>query len=75
MLRWHKDTHDAILWLRSHKHLFKMEVFEPPYMCMTVPDKRYQDSVEALINSAQLRVRPFLHPPVVPLSSNICAFV
>lgn len=56
MFRWHKDTHDAILWLRSHRNLFKMEVFEPPYMCMTVPDSRHQDGVEALINSAQLRV-------------------
>lgn len=56
MLRWSRDTHDAILWLREHKHLFKMEVMEPPYMCMTVPDKRYQDAVESLINSAQLRV-------------------
>lgn len=56
MSRWHKDTHDAILWLRANKQLFKMEVFEPPYMCMTVPDKRYQDAVEALMNSAQLRV-------------------
>ncbi|KXN89001.1 Structural maintenance of chromosomes protein 5 [Leucoagaricus sp. SymC.cos] len=55
MLRWHQDTHDAILWLRQHRHLFKMEVFEPPYMCMTVPDQRFQDGVEAMINSAQFR--------------------
>ncbi|KAF5364198.1 hypothetical protein D9756_000106 [Leucocoprinus leucothites] len=55
MLKWHRDTHDAIIWLRSHRHLFKMPVFEPPYMCMTVPDTRYQAGVEALINSAQLR--------------------
>lgn len=56
MLKWHHDTHDAILWLRSHRHLFKMEVFEPPYMCMTVPTQAYQAGVEALMNSAQLRV-------------------
>ena len=58
MLKWHHDTHDAILWLRQHRHLFKMEVFEPPYMCMTVPAQAYQAGVEALMNSSQLRVRP-----------------
>ncbi|KAF9449031.1 P-loop containing nucleoside triphosphate hydrolase protein [Macrolepiota fuliginosa MF-IS2] len=55
MLKWHRDTHDAILWLRQNRNLFKMEVFEPPYMCMTVPNPAYQDAVEALVNSAQLR--------------------
>lgn len=58
MLKWHHDTHDAILWLRRHRHLFKMEVFEPPYMCMTVPAQAFQAGVEALMNSSQLRVGP-----------------
>jgi len=35
-----------------------MEVFELPYMCMTVSAQAYQAGVEALINSLQLQVRP-----------------
>jgi hypothetical protein len=47
--------------------LFKMEIIEPPYMCMTVPDKRYQDAVESLTSSAQLRVRTNLYSNFVSL--------
>ncbi|KAF8165900.1 P-loop containing nucleoside triphosphate hydrolase protein [Crassisporium funariophilum] len=55
MSRWDKDTHDTIIWLRNHKHLFKMEVFETPFMCLTVRDRRYTNAVEACFNGNQLK--------------------
>ncbi|TFK43988.1 P-loop containing nucleoside triphosphate hydrolase protein [Crucibulum laeve] len=53
--RWDRDTHDAILWLRSNKRLFKMEVFEPPFMCLTLKDRRYTNAVEACFSQAQMK--------------------
>lgn len=56
MYRWNRDTHDAIVWLRKNRHLFKMEVFEPPYMCLSVPDKKFVDAIESCFGANQLRV-------------------
>ena len=56
LIRWDKDTHDAILWVRQNRNLFKMEVFETPFMRLNVKDKRYTNAVEASFNSSQLRV-------------------
>jgi hypothetical protein len=53
---WDKDTHDAILWLRKNRNLFKMEVFEPPLMCLTVPNKSFINAVESCFKAAQLKV-------------------
>lgn len=51
-----KDCADTIFWLRSHKHLFRMEIFEPAIVSLTVPDRRFASAVEACFNPAQLRV-------------------
>lgn len=56
MHTWDKTVHDAIVWLRDNKDKFKMEVFEPPYMCLTIPDRRYVDALEACFNPIQLKV-------------------
>ncbi|KAH0588207.1 hypothetical protein H2248_006920 [Termitomyces sp. 'cryptogamus'] len=50
-----KDCHAAVLWLREHKHLFKMEVFEPAFLSLTVPDRRFVNAVEAGISGMQFR--------------------
>lgn len=47
---------DAVVWLRNHQDKFKMEVFEPPMICCTVPDRRYTDAIEACFNQDQLKV-------------------
>ena len=65
MSRWDPDTHDAILWLRQNKNKFRMEVFEPPFMCLSVKDRRYANAVEACFAGNQLKVRhPSLTSPV-----------
>ena len=56
MERWDKDTYDAIIWVRNNKNLFKMEVFETPYMRLTVKDKKYANAIEACFNANQLKV-------------------
>lgn len=33
-----------------------MEVFEPPLVSLTVPDKKYTNAVEACFNANQLKV-------------------
>ena len=60
MERWDKDTYDAIIWVRNNKDLFKMEVFETPYMRLSVKEKRYANAVEACFNANQLKVIPSL---------------
>ncbi|KAG5651262.1 hypothetical protein H0H81_009306, partial [Sphagnurus paluster] len=55
LYKWDRDCHDAVLWLRKNKDLFKMEVFEPPVLSMTVSDRRFVDAVEACFGSFQLR--------------------
>ncbi|EGO27756.1 hypothetical protein SERLADRAFT_354935 [Serpula lacrymans var. lacrymans S7.9] len=53
--KWDKDCADAVAWLRNNQNKFKMEVFEPPVICLTVPDKRYTNAVEACFNANQLK--------------------
>lgn len=60
MYRWDRETHDAIKWLRANKNLFKAEVFEPPFMCVTVKDKRYSNAVEACFSAGQMKVNSLL---------------
>ncbi|KAF5388335.1 hypothetical protein D9615_000804 [Tricholomella constricta] len=52
---WDRDCHDAVLWLRNNKGLFKMEVFEPPVLSLTVSDGRFVNAVEGCLSSFQLR--------------------
>ena len=56
MGRWDRDTHDAIVWLRQNRDKFQQEVFEPPFMCLTVPNKNYVNAVETCFNAAQIKV-------------------
>ena len=70
LAKWDQDTHDAILWVRQNRNLFKMEVFETPFMRLNVKDKRYTNAVEACINSSQLRVWNFF---LTRLSLNLLA--
>ena len=53
--RWDRDTHDAIVWLRNNRDKFKMEVFEPPIMVLTVPDKSFVNAVESCFTAPQLK--------------------
>ncbi|KAH7912946.1 hypothetical protein BJ138DRAFT_1147123 [Hygrophoropsis aurantiaca] len=54
--QWDSDCADAVAWLRNNLDKFKMEVFEPPMICCTVPDKRFTNAVEACFNANQLKV-------------------
>ncbi|KAG6841292.1 hypothetical protein C0991_012462 [Blastosporella zonata] len=53
--RYDKNCFDAVLWLRNHKHLFKMEVFEPAVLSVTVPNRSFVNAVEAGFSSIQMR--------------------
>ncbi|KIK95336.1 hypothetical protein PAXRUDRAFT_25548 [Paxillus rubicundulus Ve08.2h10] len=53
---WDKDHADAVAWLRNNQRRFKMEVFEPPMICCSVPDKRFTNAVEACFNANQLKM-------------------
>ncbi|KAF9528049.1 P-loop containing nucleoside triphosphate hydrolase protein [Crepidotus variabilis] len=55
MARWDIDTADAIRWVRDNRDKFKMEVFETPFMRLTIPDKKFADAVEACFNSNQIK--------------------
>ncbi|KAH7926802.1 P-loop containing nucleoside triphosphate hydrolase protein [Leucogyrophana mollusca] len=54
--QWDRDCADAVVWLRNNQDKFKMEVFEPPMICCTVPDKRFTNAVEACFNANQLKM-------------------
>jgi hypothetical protein len=58
LAKWDRDCHDAILWLRKpeNQEKFRMPVIEPPYITLTVPDKRYTNAIEACLNANQLKV-------------------
>lgn len=56
MAKWDIDTHDAILWLRANKNKFRMEVFEPPFMSLSVKDRRYANAIEACFAGNQIKV-------------------
>ena len=56
MAKWDIDTHDAILWLRANKNKFRMEVIEPPFMSLSVKDRRYANAIEACFAGNQIKV-------------------
>jgi len=60
MERWDKDTYDAILWVRNNRDLFKMEVFETPFMRLSVKNPAYAHAVETCFGGNQLKVNPLL---------------
>ncbi|KAL6307041.1 P-loop containing nucleoside triphosphate hydrolase protein [Sparassis latifolia] len=55
LARWDRDCADVVRWLRNNKQRFRMELFEPPMLCCTVPDKKYVHAVEACFNQTQMK--------------------
>lgn len=55
LARWDPDTADTVRWIRKNKHLFQMEVIEPAAITLRVKDRNYNDAIEALFSSTQLR--------------------
>lgn len=53
--RFDPDCADVVQWLRSNRDRFRMEIFEPAILCVTVPNRSYADAVEACFSHAQLR--------------------
>lgn len=51
-----RDGGEVVEWLRSNKDKFRMEIFEPAVLCMTVPNRAYADAVEACFGGSQLKV-------------------
>ncbi|CDO77206.1 hypothetical protein BN946_scf184747.g19 [Trametes cinnabarina] len=53
--RFDSDCGEVVEWLRQNKHRFRMEVFEPAFLCVTVPNKAFADAVESCFGGTQLR--------------------
>ncbi|KAK0202992.1 hypothetical protein DFS33DRAFT_1437795, partial [Desarmillaria ectypa] len=53
--RWDKDTADAVMWYRNNKDKFKMEVFEPPYLSVNVPDRAFASAVEMAFSGNNMK--------------------
>lgn len=54
--RWDRDHADAVRWLRANQNKFEKEVFEPPILSVSIPDKRYADAVESFFNQNTMKV-------------------
>ncbi|KAJ7078123.1 P-loop containing nucleoside triphosphate hydrolase protein [Mycena belliarum] len=54
--RWDRDVGDAVRWLRQNKVKFRMEVFEPPALSITVPNQSFAAGVESCFNQAQMKM-------------------
>ncbi|KII94777.1 hypothetical protein PLICRDRAFT_128007 [Plicaturopsis crispa FD-325 SS-3] len=52
---WDADCADTVVWLRNNKDKFQMEVFEPPYMCLSVPNSQFTNAVEACMGPNNLK--------------------
>ncbi|KAI0371444.1 P-loop containing nucleoside triphosphate hydrolase protein [Pilatotrama ljubarskyi] len=50
-----RDCGEIVEWLRANKHKFRMEIFEPALLCVTVPKRQYIDAVESCFGGTQLR--------------------
>ena len=53
--RFDADAADVVDWLRANRAKFRMEIFEPALLCVTVPNRHYVDAVEACFGGPQLR--------------------
>ncbi|KZT07832.1 uncharacterized protein LAESUDRAFT_622835, partial [Laetiporus sulphureus 93-53] len=53
--KWDSDCADVIVWLRNNHHKFKIEVFEPPMLCLTVPNSKFVHAVEVCFPSSALK--------------------
>ena len=50
------DCGAVVEWLRRNQNRFRMEVFEPAVLCVTVPNRGYIDAVESCFGLTQLKV-------------------
>ena len=53
--RFDRDAADVVDWLRHNRNRFRQEIFEPAFLCVTVPNRQYVDAVEACFGNTQLR--------------------
>ncbi len=53
--RFDPDCAEVVEWLRKNQSRFRMEIFEPALLCVTVPNRAYVDAVEACFGGSQLR--------------------
>ncbi|KAJ7821120.1 hypothetical protein B0H14DRAFT_2832211 [Mycena olivaceomarginata] len=56
LFQWDRDAGDAVRWLRANKERFRMEVFEPPALSVTVPNVAFAAAVEKCFNAAQMKM-------------------
>ncbi|KAJ7691405.1 P-loop containing nucleoside triphosphate hydrolase protein [Mycena rosella] len=54
--RWDRDVGDAVRWLRQNRGKFKMEVFEPPALSVSVPDQSFAAGVESCFGASQMKM-------------------
>ncbi|KAA1477744.1 P-loop containing nucleoside triphosphate hydrolase protein [Dentipellis sp. KUC8613] len=52
--RFNRDCAEVILWLRANRGRFQMEIIEPAFVSVTVPNKQYVNAVEACFSTGQL---------------------
>ncbi|KAI0787066.1 P-loop containing nucleoside triphosphate hydrolase protein [Irpex lacteus] len=52
---WDKDCGDTVEWLRANRHRFRMEVFEPAMLSITIPNQSFAASVEACFDNNSLK--------------------
>ncbi|KAF7312005.1 Purine nucleoside phosphorylase [Mycena indigotica] len=57
--KWDQAGGDAVRWLRANKQLFRMEVFEPAFLSVTIPDQSYASQVETCFSNASMRMFVF----------------
>ncbi|KAI0340832.1 P-loop containing nucleoside triphosphate hydrolase protein [Trametopsis cervina] len=55
LIQWDKDCGDTVAWLRQNRHRFKMEVFEPAMLSITIPNQSFSASVEACFGANDLK--------------------
>ncbi|KAI0677714.1 P-loop containing nucleoside triphosphate hydrolase protein [Trametes maxima] len=53
--RFDRDCGDVVEWLRKNPNRFRMEIFEPALLCVTVPNRNFMDAVESCFGGSQLR--------------------
>ncbi|KAI0690848.1 hypothetical protein BC835DRAFT_1407403 [Cytidiella melzeri] len=55
LVQWDRDCGDTVAWLRQNRHRFKMEIFEPAMLSITVPNQSFAASVEAFFGPNELK--------------------
>ncbi|KAK0188724.1 P-loop containing nucleoside triphosphate hydrolase protein [Armillaria mellea] len=55
LAQWDRDTADAVVWYRNNKDKFRMEVFEPPYLSVNVPDHAFASAVEMAFSANNMK--------------------